>query len=54
VGAMAFHYSGRTDMTLRTNVMHFVNGFANDGTVGQLRSFNWQCRSAIATPFYLQ
>jgi hypothetical protein len=38
---MAFHPSGRTDQTLRTQVMHFVNGFSNDG-------------SAIATPFYLQ
>jgi hypothetical protein len=54
VGAMAFHYSGRADMTLRTNVMHYVNGFAADGVAGQLRSFNWQCRSAIATPFFLQ
>ncbi len=54
VGAMAFHYSGRTDMTLRTNTMHFVTGFANDGTIGQLRSFNWQCRAALATPYYLQ
>jgi hypothetical protein len=41
VGAMAFHSSGRTDQTLRTHVMHFVNGFSNDG-------------SAIATPFNLQ
>lgn len=51
---MAFHYSGRSDMTLRTNAMHFVTGFSNDGTIGQLRSFNWQCRAAVATPFYLQ
>ena len=54
VGAMAFHYSGRTDMTLRSNAMHFVTGFSNDGSIGQLRSFNWQCRAAVATPFYLQ
>lgn len=54
VGAMAFHYAGRSDATLRTNTMHFVTGFATDGAIGQLRSFNWQCRAAIATPFYLQ
>jgi len=54
VGAMAFHYSGRTDTTLRTNTMHFVSGFAADGSIGQLRSYNWQCRAALATPYYLQ
>ncbi|MBL8922565.1 MAG: hypothetical protein JNJ54_27180 [Myxococcaceae bacterium] len=54
VGAMAWHYSGRTDTTLRTNTMHYVTGFAADGVIGQLRSFNWQCRAAIATPYYLQ
>lgn len=54
VAAMAWHYSGRADATLRTNAMHYVNGFNTRGTIGQLRSFNWQCRSAIATPFYLR
>lgn len=54
VAAMAWHYSGRSDATLRTNAMHFVTGFSTNGSIGQLRSFNWQCRSAIATPYYLQ
>lgn len=54
VGAMAWHYSGRSDATLRTNAMHYVTGFSTNGTIGQLRSFNWQCRGAIATPYYLQ
>lgn len=54
VGAMAWHYSGRTDTALRTNAMHFVTGFSTAGVIGQLRSFNWQCRGALATPFYLQ
>ncbi|MBL8951736.1 MAG: hypothetical protein JNK82_13220 [Myxococcaceae bacterium] len=54
VGAMAWHYSGRSDATLRTNALHYVSGFSTSGTIGQLRSFNWQCRSAIATPYYLQ
>jgi hypothetical protein len=54
VGALAWHYSGRTDATLRTNTMHYLTGFSSAGQIGQLRSFNWQCRAALATPFYLQ
>ena len=54
VAAMAWHYSGRTDSALRANAMHYVDGFNTRGAVGQLRSFNWQCRSGIATPFYLR
>lgn len=30
-----------------------VEKFAADGEVGQLRSFNWQCRSAVMTPALL-
>ncbi|MDX2009214.1 MAG: hypothetical protein SFW67_03440 [Myxococcaceae bacterium] len=29
-------------------------GCSNDGSSGQLRNFNWQCRAALATPFTLQ
>jgi len=54
VVAMAYHYSGRTDDALRTRAMHHVDGFATLGTIGQIRSFNWQCRSGVATPFYLR
>jgi hypothetical protein len=54
VAAMAWHYSGRTDQALRANAMHYVTGFSANGTISQLRSFNWQCRSAVATPFYLR
>lgn len=51
--AMAWHHSGRTDAALRTAADKFVSAFSSSGTVGQLRSFNWQCRSAVATPAFL-
>ncbi len=54
VGAMAWHYSGRSDAALRADVQHYVDGFSTDGDIGQLRSFNWQCRSGLATPYYLR
>lgn len=53
VAAMAWHYSGRTDAGLLAATQHYLDGFSNDGEMGQLRSFNWQCRSAVATPYYL-
>jgi hypothetical protein len=34
--------------------MALVEGFASRGEVGQLRSFNWQCRSAPMTPTFLR
>jgi hypothetical protein len=52
--AMAWHWSGRTDTALRTAANALVAGLAADGSSPHLRSFNWQCRSAVATPYYLQ
>jgi hypothetical protein len=52
--AMAWWYDGQSDDELRAAADGLVTGFANLGEVGQLRSFNWQCRSAVATPWYLQ
>jgi hypothetical protein len=51
---MAWNLGGRTDEALRAAAMELVDGFASRGEVGQLRSFNWQCRSAVAAPYFLQ
>lgn len=54
VVALAWWHDGRTDDALHDAAAALVTGFANHGEIGQLRSFNWQCRSAVATPWYLQ
>jgi hypothetical protein len=54
VVAMAWHLGGRTDASLRRAALALVDGLATRGGAPHLRSFNWQCRSAVATPFYLQ
>jgi hypothetical protein len=54
VVAMAWHFSGRSDADLHAAAMALVEGFATRGEVGQLRSFNWQCRSAPMTPTFLR
>lgn len=53
VVAMAWHWDGRKDATLKAAADALVAGFGANGEVGQLRSFNWQCRSAVMTPVYL-
>ncbi|MGE0872999.1 MAG: hypothetical protein AB7P03_30890 [Kofleriaceae bacterium] len=52
--AMAWHYGGRTSAELKTAADELVDGLDEHGEVGQLRSFNWQCRSATATPRFLR
>ncbi len=51
--AMAWAYDGKTDTELRAAADALVAKFKNEGEVGQLRSFNWQCRSAVMTPTFL-
>jgi hypothetical protein len=51
--AMAWHFAGRTDSTLRAAADALVERMAADGTVPHVRSFNWQCRSAVAAPWFL-
>ncbi len=51
--AMAWAYDGGTDAALRSVADALVAKFKNEGEVGQLRSFNWQCRSAVMTPTFL-
>jgi hypothetical protein len=54
VVAMAWHWGGRTDSALRSAADALASGLATYGTSPHLRSFNWQCRSAVAAPYYLQ
>jgi hypothetical protein len=52
--AMAWHHGGRTDASLRTAAEQLLAGLRTRGRSPHLRSFNWQCRSAMAAPFYLR
>ncbi|HUS27986.1 MAG TPA: hypothetical protein VMZ53_05740 [Kofleriaceae bacterium] len=52
--ALAWNATGRTEASLKTAADQLVAGLESDGVVGQVRSFNWQCRSAIATPALLK
>lgn len=53
VVAMAYHHSGASDPGLRQVAEELVAGFGDFGTAPHMRSFNWQCRSAVATPYFL-
>ena len=52
VVAMARHFVGKADAELDGALAALLTKFAADGEAGQLRSFNWQCRSAVATPYF--
>jgi hypothetical protein len=52
--ALAWDATGRTDSTLRTAAEQLVAGFRARGTMPHMRSFNWQCRSAVMTPALLK
>jgi hypothetical protein len=52
--AMAWHHAGRTDAALKSAADQLVLGFNSRGEAPHMRSFNWQCRSAVATPFFLR
>jgi hypothetical protein len=52
--AMAWFYSGKTDAALRTAADTLLGKLRSDGTIPHVRSFNWQCRSAIAGPWFLR
>jgi hypothetical protein len=51
--AMAWHHGGRREAELETAAHELVDGFASRGRAPHLRSAGWQCRSAVATPYYL-
>lgn len=54
VVALAWHLDGQSDAALLDAANALVDKFGSDGEVGQLRSFNWQCRSAVMTPTLLE
>ncbi len=51
---MAWNFSGRTDTGLKQKADALVAGFTTQGEVGHVRSFNWQCRSAVLAPTFLR
>ncbi|MRG91646.1 hypothetical protein [Polyangium spumosum] len=52
VMAVAYHH-GR-DAALASAVKSLVGKLQKHGRAPHMRSFNWQCRSAVATPAYMQ
>ncbi|HUH04583.1 MAG TPA: hypothetical protein VML75_21450 [Kofleriaceae bacterium] len=53
VVAMAWHWDGRRDPELRATADELVASMGSRGEVPHIRSFNWQCRSAPMTPWFL-
>jgi hypothetical protein len=51
--AMAWHYAPADEPELRDAADALIEGLAAYGSAPHMRSFNWQCRSAVATPYYL-
>lgn len=51
--ALAYHHDGRQDAALLAAAKGLVSGLATSGSSPHVRSFNWQCRSAVMTPYYL-
>jgi len=50
VVALAYVHSGASDPDLKAAADALVDGFSQFAEVPHMRSFNWQCRSAVATP----
>jgi hypothetical protein len=51
--AMAWHYAPADEPDLRDAANALIDGLQANGSAPHMRSFNWQCRSAVATPHYL-
>jgi hypothetical protein len=51
--AMAWHHDGKRDPALAQAASELVTGLDEQGVAPHMRSFNWQCRSAVATPWFL-
>src|SRR6185295_13631927 len=45
--AMAWYYSGKSDTSLRSAADALVTRLGTNGSAPHVRSFNWQCRSAV-------
>jgi len=52
--ALAYVATGKTEPALKQAADQLIAGLAAHGVVGQTRSFNWQCRSAVMTPALLK
>jgi hypothetical protein len=52
--AMAWFYSGKSDASLRSAADALVTRLGTDGSAPHVRSFNWQCRSAVAGSWFLK
>ncbi len=52
--AMSWALSGKSDDDLRAAADALVAALADNGSAPHIRSFNWQCRSSVAAPWYLQ
>ena len=51
--AMAWHHAAADEPVLRDAADALVAGLAANGQAPHVRSYNWQCRSAVAAPWYL-
>ena len=54
VVALAWHLGGRTDASLEAAARSMLDGLRTKGSSPHMRSFNWQCRAAVAAPYYLR
>ena len=52
--AMAWHHGGKRESALKAAAIELLVRLHADGVSPHLRSFNWQCRAAVAAPFYLR
>ncbi len=52
LAGLAYFYSGRTDASLHDAAVAYARGTADNGSAPHMRSFNWQCRSAVATSYF--
>ena len=52
--ALAYVATGKTEAPLKQAADQLIAGLQAHGIVGQTRSFNWQCRSAVMTPALLK
>jgi hypothetical protein len=52
--AMAWYHGGRTDAALRKTAIELLVRLHAEGVSPHTRSFNWQCRAAVAAPYYLR
>lgn len=52
LAGLAYFYSGRTDSSLRDAALALDRSVAAQGSAPHMRSFNWQCRTAVATSYF--